>query len=119
MKNSNTLPNDFFNENTELSDEDKKKAASWYPIPRIPGLPAPTSPQPQIPGPPTLTGGGVLSSDTEKDAPTAISKCNINLIIETERMERIATNYVNLTEFLLLDDKLSCTPFSFIACMGM
>ena len=80
MINSNSLPDDFFSENTELSDEDKRKAALWYPKPRIPGLPDPalTSPQPQIPEPPTLTGGGVLSSDAEKDALTAVSGYNIN-----------------------------------------
>ena len=73
-------------DNTELSEGDKQKAAEWYPIPHIPGvpsippnpqtsgLPAPISiaPQPQIPVPPTLTGG-IVSGEVEKDAPTDVS----------------------------------------------
>ena len=76
--NSNSVPGDYFNENTELSEEDKKKAALWYPKPQIPGLPDPILPKPQISVPPTLvTGGGIPSNDVEKDAPTDVSFNNI------------------------------------------
>ena len=78
--NSNNVPGDYFKENTELSDEDKKKAALWYPKPKIPGVPDPPKPQP----PTLVTGGGIPSNDVEKDAPTDVSlKSTFHIIIIT------------------------------------
>lgn len=78
--NSNNVPGDYFKENTELSEEDKKKAALWYPKPKIPGLPDPPKPQP----PTLVTGGGIPSNDVEKDAPTDVSlKSPFHIIIIT------------------------------------
>ena len=71
--NLNSVPGDYFKENTELSEEDKKKAALWYPKPQIPGLPNPPKPQP----PTLVTGGGIPSNDIEKDAPTDVSSISL------------------------------------------